>query len=386
MLTVLAAASVLGLCGVVGAWWYHTTRPEYRLRLGREALRRGDGDEAEHMAQLLMADGLPDQAHLLRGDALFHQGQYGRAIDELNRIRDRGDLRLEAALLTGQCLLLEHQPGQAERAFQFVLAHRPDSADAHRCLAWIYYDQGAVPRALQEAEEWGNLEPQNGRPWWMRGRIHQDHEDLDDAVTCYQDALRRELPSGVANEVRQRLAECLVKQLQWSEALEALDGRDRPLSESAEVQALRVECLWGLGRTEESRAVLGRSLAAFPDGVDLLRVGAHIRQDDGQPEAAAALLERAVAHDPHDLASRHQLALVCAGLGRQAEAERHRQAEEHSRALFAEVQRLRDEAAANPWSAPPRLRLAVVCEELGRHEWAKAWRDAAGACTPSPTP
>ncbi|HMF12680.1 MAG TPA: tetratricopeptide repeat protein, partial [Gemmataceae bacterium] len=157
VLALFVVASVAGLAG--GAWWWrHTSRPEYRLRRGQDALRRGDRDEAERYAQLLLADGQADRAHLLRGEALFRQKQYDRAIAELNRIRSEGELRVDAALLLGQCLLLQNRYEEAERALQFVVRSRADSADAHRCLAWIYHDQGAEMRAVEHAEQWGRLE------------------------------------------------------------------------------------------------------------------------------------------------------------------------------------------------------------------------------------
>src|SRR5262245_313630 len=83
-LGVVAALAGLIVGGV--GWWQRTTSPEYRLQKGREALRRGDRAEAERMVQLLLADGQADHAHLLRGEALFHQQQYGPAISELNRL------------------------------------------------------------------------------------------------------------------------------------------------------------------------------------------------------------------------------------------------------------------------------------------------------------
>jgi tetratricopeptide (TPR) repeat protein len=332
---------------------------------------------------LLLADEQPDYAHLLRGEALFRQQQYGQAVAELNRLtRPDEDVRLDAALIMGQCLLLENQPGQAERLFKFVLDHRPDSADAHRCLAWIYHDQGAAMRAVEHARQWGRLESHNGRPYWMMGEIHQDLEHWPEAVECYQEALRRELPPDVPDKVRQQLAECLAKQLNWGPALEALDG-EPPLAETAERQALRVECLWGLGRADEARLVLERSLAAFPRGAELLRIGAEIRRADDRLSEAAALLVRALDEDRHDPVSRHKLALVYEAMGRGAEAAEQRRLEAKTKRLFEEIDQLRTEAANDLWNPKPRLRLARIFEEMGQDKLAKMWREAANACGPA---
>jgi tetratricopeptide (TPR) repeat protein len=375
------AAGVLGAAGG-GTWWYrHTTSPAYRLREGREALRRGDRDAAERVIQLLTADGQADYAHLLRGEAWFHQKQYDKAIAELARLRGEGELRVEAAATLGQCLLYQNQNGQAERVFVYLVQHRPDDADAHRFLAWIYHDQGAEMRAVEHAQEWSRLDSRNGRPYWMMGEIHQNLEHFSDAIDCYQEALQRELAPEIAEKVREQLAECLVKQLQWADALAALDG-DRPLPETADRQALRVECLWGLGRADEARALLDRGLALFPRGLDLLHIGAEIRQADKRPAEAATFLTQALDINRHDHVSRHKLAQVYEALGRPADAAEQRRLEEQTKALIAEMNRLRDEAAGNPWNAAPRRRLAEICAELGQDKQAQWWREAAKACGP----
>ena len=46
-LPVLGLLGLLGLAAAGGRWWYVTSRPEYRLRAGQEALGRGDWDAAE---------------------------------------------------------------------------------------------------------------------------------------------------------------------------------------------------------------------------------------------------------------------------------------------------------------------------------------------------
>jgi tetratricopeptide (TPR) repeat protein len=377
----VVAVGVLGAAGGATWWWRHTTTPEYRLRQGRDALRRGDRDAAERVIQLLIADGQANCAYLLRGEAFFQQKQYDKAIAELSRLRGEGELRVDAAATLGQCLLYQNQPEQAEHVFVYLVHRRPDDADAHRFLAMIYYDQGAEMRAVEHAQEWGRLEGRNGRPYWMMGEIHQDLEHLSEAIDCYQEALRRELAAEIIEKVREQLAECLAKQLQWGEALAALDG-ERPLPETAERQARRVECLWGLGRADEARALLERGLAMFPRGLDLLRIGAEIRQADKQPAEAVALLTQALEINPHDHVSRHKLALVYEGLGRPIDAAEQRRLEERTKGLVAEMNRLRDEAAGNPWDATPRRRLAEICAELGQDTLAKWWRDAAKACGP----
>src|SRR5262249_25089514 len=88
----LALAVALGAAAGVAAWWYHTTRPMYRLRQGQEALRQGRVDKAARVAQRLEANGYADHAHLLRGEALLREHRFTQAVEEFNQIHDRGDL------------------------------------------------------------------------------------------------------------------------------------------------------------------------------------------------------------------------------------------------------------------------------------------------------
>src|SRR5262249_29347031 len=123
----------LGLCLlIVPGWSYHTTRPDYRMNLGQEILRRGDSnapgrlasyanwfafagspprprhDKAHRLVLILEAGGYPVRAHLLRGQLLFAQEKYESALQELNAIPEefwdkREPLRLQTASMAGQC-------------------------------------------------------------------------------------------------------------------------------------------------------------------------------------------------------------------------------------------------------------------------------------------
>jgi tetratricopeptide (TPR) repeat protein len=384
LVAVAAGLMIFSVC-TAGWWYYSSTQPEARLQRGRDALRRGDRAESERIVQLLLADGHSNHAHLLRGEAFFLQQQHARAIEELERMRDPGmPLRVEAALILGQCQVLQNQPEQAERAFRFVLFHRPDCLVARRCLTGIYYLQGASMRAVEQATEWAKLDERDGQPYLTMGHIHRDLGDayLPDAIDDYREALHRDLPAAAVEEAREELAACLVRRLQWSEALSTLDAAP-PLHATAERQALRVRCLWALDRANEARTLLDQGLADAPRSLELLLIGADIRQADKRHAEAATLLETAIEQDRHDPQMRHKLSLAYEALGRRADAAEQRRMAEKAKELLREMEKLRDQAASDPWNAAPRLRLAALSTELGREDWAKMWRDAAKACGPS---
>jgi tetratricopeptide (TPR) repeat protein len=394
-LLLLAGLLLLGGLAGLGGWaYYKTTRPDYRLRRGQEAARRGDYDRAEELADRLQADGHPDHAHLLRAEVLYRQARpdqdggrpSGRsplleqAVKELGQVQDQGELGFDAAALAGQCLLYLNEPRDAERAFRLVLAQRPDDADAHRGMATLYYDQGALGRAIEQLDAVARLDAEDGRPHRFMGLIYKDLGQPTDAIDCYREALRRKLKGRVAQEVRVELAGVLVRNAAYDEALAALDGCDPEMAATAEARTLRAECLWGRGDASAARALIDRVLADEPDGVPPLLLRARIHLAAGEDGEAASRLERAVANDPGFSEPHFQLALAYRGLGRAREAAEQQQLADQIVADLKEMARLNNEANDRPWDAEVRRRLAELCVRRGKPEEAAMWRKAAAAC------
>jgi tetratricopeptide (TPR) repeat protein len=371
--------------------WYFQGSADYRLRCGQKALRHGKPERAARVALLLEADGHRDQAALLQGEAFFRQGKADADLKDLaratpwlrkaeaqfTRIRDQGDLRLESVALLGQCYVYLQQLNDARNAFEFVLANQPGHVDAHRGLAVIYFDVGALPRAIMHLEKIAQLDPGDGRPWRLLGLIHKDLKEESLAVACYRQALERDVPGQNPAQIRRELAECLVATGRYAEALDDLRDLDPLPDDVALVEALRGECLAGLGKASEARAVLDQALEQHAGSPELLRARAKLHAAEGEPEGAARLLERALGLDRHDYVSRYQLVQVYQRLGRKADAaEQQRQAEE-TRQEFDLLTRLNHEAMERPSDAAVRLRLADLCTKLDRPGEAAMWRRAA---------
>jgi tetratricopeptide (TPR) repeat protein len=391
-------AVALGLAGGFVAWWHRTSQPDYRLGWGRDALRRGDEGAAERAVLLLRAAGAEDHAHLLQAEIAFARAKpfldsdqaaeatpfLNRALDECNRIRDQGQLRLDAAALSGLCLLHLKEYAQAARALTFVVAERPDHADAHRGLAAIYYDQGALMRAVEQLQEVDRLEPDDGRPQRMIGHIYKDLDQNDRAIDAFREALTRRLSPAFADDARANLAECLVKRGRHREALEVLDQCGSEATAAPQLLALRGQCLLALGQTSEARSLAEAALARHPDSVELLRLRARLHRDAEEFRAEASDLEQALGLDRHDYTSRYQLAQVYERLGRSPDAAEQRRLCRQDQDALEEMTKLHDQAVQNPWDAAVRRRLAAVCRKLDRPDQARMWLQAAAACEAAP--
>src|SRR5262249_3188699 len=103
LLAFVCLGAALLLAGGAATRWYHSRQPDHRLHLGQQALERGDRDTTRQLVAALERAGHKDHANLLRADILYRDGEYLHALDTLNRIREEGNLRLQAATVAGWC-------------------------------------------------------------------------------------------------------------------------------------------------------------------------------------------------------------------------------------------------------------------------------------------
>ena len=116
----------------------------------------------------------------------------------------------------------------------------------------------------------------------------------------------------------------------------------------------------------------------------MLRLRARLHLAAQEPAKAAALLERVVAAQPHDHASRYQLVQAYETLGRRQDAEAQRALWQKTQEALQKLTKVVNEAADRPWDAAPRRRAAELCQELNQPELAARWLKAAAACPPAP--
>lgn len=379
----LALTVALAAVGGVSAWWYHTTRPDYRLRQGQEALRHGRPDKAERLAQRLESDGHADHAHLLRGEGFLREHEIALAVNEFNQIQDRGDLFVEAAVIYGLAFLSVNRSFEAEKLFRHVVSRQPDRLEAQRGLAAIYFDQGALTLAVRHAKECARLEPHKGYPFRFLGVMFKDLGQHAEARAAYQQALERELPAAQVAEVKEGLVEVLVLQKDYAQALALLEDCPLSVAGKPKMLACRAECLWGLDRGAEGKALLEGALEEHTQAPDLLRLRAKLYLSENEPQKAAWLLERALKSDRHDSISRYQLAQAYQMLGRPTAAAEQQRLLKQTQDYLAELTKLNAEIALRPWDAGIRTRLAEICDKLDKPDWAAMWRQAAAASLPA---
>lgn len=416
-------AIVLCASLVIGAWWLarKTTEPDYRLRLGLEALRQADEDgpgvlaslsqcfvysgwapasgraRAERLARILDASGHPFHAHLLQGQILCKQGQYLQAMRELNSMskfqdlmEERADLRLEAAAVLGKCLVFRKEYREAENTFGYVLKFwhedmdpQRGKIDAHRGLFTIYFEQGALLPAMDHLLEVSKLDPRDGRAPRTMGFIYNTIlRDDEHGIEYLNQALERDLSSAVKDEVRVELAEIYARRGKVDQALEVLEN----VGDYPKVLAIRAECLRIQDNTAEAKTLLKRALQADPRNIDSLRLMGDLHLQNREPLEAIQLLKRALEVDSHDTMSLSLLVRAYEMMSEHPEAQKWRTRHLETMRLFDEMTKLTQEAMSNPWDPAVRQRLADTCQKLEKPELAAMWTRAVKACTGAPKP
>jgi tetratricopeptide (TPR) repeat protein len=381
-------------------YWMSTTRACYLLNRGREALKRGNWDQADRYLELLERRGARDHAHLLRGEVYLYKarltpetsvgtvplispGQNGfrQALHELAQIKDEGPLAVEGTLLGAECLVRLGERRFAAEALGSIVKRYPDNMRAHQWLAAIYMDLNSASEAIAHLREWGRLDPHNGRPYrWIGWFLSKDYGKHEEAIEAYREACRRDLDPALRVEVLKELAGTLIDgPADYQAALDTL-AQSPQSADQPEILSLRGQCLWGLGKQAEAIEALEGALRLNPQLPRALQLRAKIFLAEGKPKAAFPLLEKAVSVDASDHISRQLLMQAYRQVGDNARAEQERQRLEETRGYKDRLTKLHDYALRHPWDARVRDQLAELCLKLNLQAEAQMWRQAALAC------
>jgi len=108
---------------------------------------------------------------------------------------------------------------EAEKAFQQVIALRPDYADAYLNLARLYLKEGRLRALAQVLEKARQVQPAYFKTAWLRGELNLQNGRLDEAIEDFRAVLSTRIPErgfnfGSDREIRRRLAEALFQKAQ----------------------------------------------------------------------------------------------------------------------------------------------------------------------------
>lgn len=372
--------TALVLTAAAGVAWLALRTPsadfERQFQAGLAALE--SGDEPTLSAALDALERAPDyEAHfwLLQGGRFLRRGQHEAALRCLAYTRPAGELREPALRLTGECLYRLGRVAEAESLFRELLAEQPDHAEAHRWLAILSYDLGAMNHALTHLAELARLRKDDYTPHRLAGQIHLDFQRYPEAADAYRRCLERHPPPHVRREALIHLARALIPLREYAEADQVL----RELPDDPEALALRAEAVWSLGEPQRAEELVAEALRRAPDDRTSLYLRGRMRLAAGDAAGALEPLNRLLTRRPHDYEARYQLSLAYQRLGRTEEAQRETERMQQDFDRYERMTSLSRRAIEAPRDAEVREELAKLCEELDRPELAQMWRAAAAA-------
>ena len=371
---------LIGLVGFAVLIWFAnqvlTTEDDFSK--GENALVRGDWLTVSRQIEALKRKSvLSDEIQFLRGGLLLRTGNTHEAIAELMRIRSVGGLRQKSQLLLCEAFYQLKQFSEVVAVGRDLLRRDPDLADAHRWLGATYFDLGDLTQAEFHLKELARLEPKDYSPYRLLGVMHKDFERYQEAIVDFQRALDLEPPPMIVGEIRLALAQTLIQQNQFEEALRTLEF-EWP-ENAVEPRVVRAECLWTLNRHGEAKQQLLAAQRLEPSDRQALWMSVRIALDEERTTEALHTLQKLVDAEPTNHQALYEISLAYRRLGKDSEAQEFLERRNVARALFERLVELNKQAINEPQNASVRLDLAKVCEQLGKKELAIVWRDAASA-------
>jgi tetratricopeptide (TPR) repeat protein len=330
--------------------------------------------EADLLAALAGIPRYGRERQLFLGAQLLRSGEPAQALKTLALVKPDGNLRVPLLLQSGQALFQTGQLIEAERVFRQVAVDMPGVAYAHRWLATIYHELGAMQMAFAELEKVAKLEPDDFFAYRLMGLM--DLEDFlkpREAAVEYRKALARNPPPEQAQAIRTEMAEALLQFNDYAGVLEVLEGAKK----DAHVLGLQADCRWNMSETQEAMRLLEEARRLNPDERIVLYLSGRFAIEEGRPQAALEPLKALLESDPHNSQTRYQLSQAYRQLGDQMAAKVELDRMVESKALAEKLGTTYEQAILRPTDPEIREELAELCDKLGKDDLARTWRRAA---------
>lgn len=371
-------AAILAAIGGAIAWRVRgATSPQEQFEKALTALARGDIESVRAIGKVLRDEyDMSDHDRFLRAAALLSSGEPQKALQLLERLRDNpqlGDLPLR---LAGQSFHKLERYVEAANCFRQAAQQHPDDPVLQRWLATVYYDLGDLDLAESHLKKLCELQPDDWRPWHLRGQLEADFARNDQSAVCFREALDRNPPEEMREVLRVKLAEALLDHNQYAEAEAVLSD----CQDTAKVEALRGSCRIGQGDLDAAAKRAARALTLNSAEPKTLLLNAKVAAQRAQWKTVVEFLEPLLNAEPHNAEARYQLAIAYKRLHRDEDFNREIAKKEASEKLFEQLRALTRKATVETYNAEVRDELADVCDKLAKPKLATMWRVAADAC------
>jgi tetratricopeptide (TPR) repeat protein len=372
--------AVLLLTFLTTAYLQYHFDPWRQYQLGLRSLEKNDLAVVQKVANSLARDPAYLSHCLYLSAALaMREGDINTALERAVAAKENPDLLIEANVLAGEAAYKIGAAGNAKLFWEEALRADPECITAHRWLGVLYYDVGAMDRAILHLNIVSRLAPTDPRPDRLMGLMNRDYERPESAIPHYQESLRRSPKQRDADDVRLEMAECQIKLREFAEALKTMEN----CVETSRKKVLSARCLLNLGSLEEARLVANKMLTSDNSRVDVLQINGEIALADGNMKLAVELLQRATEVDPYNHGIRTQYAQVLGRLGQIESAKQQTERAEQLQGLWQRFSDLQIDAINRATDAPLRYEIGSLARQLGKPELAISWFKAALAIDPT---
>lgn len=134
------------------------------------------------------------------GLVMLRRGQTDTAIREFSKAVAINPALIDAQLQLGCLYLSKNQLVEAEKAISQALAIDPNSVRGRICRGELKRLKGQPAEAVQELQAVLSADPDNDEALYFLGRVHEDQQQNQEAMTAYRDAYRAILVRSVAGK------------------------------------------------------------------------------------------------------------------------------------------------------------------------------------------
>mgnify|MGYP002628715557 FL=1 len=240
------------------------------------------------------------------------------------------------------------------------------------CKAYVNYALGRfrLDEAAAVLKGWKSDFPADPSPHVMEGKINIVLTQWDRAEQSFRRALEID---PMINEARLQLANCLIEQLEFTEAEQQLRAVSADFRASPDVIAALAKCVAQHGELDEALQLLNDGTQSHPASMLLLGELGRLLLMRGENEAAAAALALVMEKTPANTEIRYALAQALRNSGDEESAQRHFLLVDEGTKAIRTLPTLQSIITANPEDLETRFQMASITWKWKSRRDGAAW-------------
>lgn len=243
-----------------------------------------------------LASVLTGEALIVRGNELYGQGRYKRAIRIYRKAFRKGGNPAICQFNIGNCSFQIGAYGRSIRAYQRAVDFAPGFVRPHLNLAGIYSFIGEKGLAVISYQKALELDPENAAAWRGLGDVYADVGNLSGALRCFEKSLEI-APNDEGTHIR--AAEVYLSMDDFAHAEAMIESAIQKQEESGELLDYLGDLYFWREDYDKAASIFIRAAESKPSDARLQYRIADATVRAGNPLSAIQYLERALQIKPH---------------------------------------------------------------------------------------